>query len=65
MQESVQQQHKALPAGYFCCLMYIKQTNELVPLEDWASGKAAPSLKDDWAQHSRQEVCGQAACSLS
>lgn len=53
----MQRQHRELPPGFFCSLIYIKQTGELLSLEDWASGKAAPGLQQDWAQHSRQQVC--------
>lgn len=52
----MQQQHRELPPGFFCSLIYIKQTGELLSLEDWANGKAAPGLQQDWAQHSRQQV---------
>lgn len=56
VQEEVQQQHTELPSGFFCSLIYIKQTGQLLVLEDWANGKAGADLKEDWAKHSRQEV---------
>jgi hypothetical protein len=59
LQEEIKQQHRELPSGFLCSLIYIKQTGQLLALEDWATGKAGADLQEDWAKHSRQEVSVQ------
>lgn len=47
-----------LPPGFFCSLIYIKQANQLLSLEEWAAGRAGHNLKGSWVQSSREQVGG-------
>lgn len=57
-QEGVQQQHTELPPGFFCSLMFIKQKQQFVSLEDWVNGKACSDLEGRWVRASRKLVGG-------
>lgn len=55
VQEEQQQQHRALPHGFFCNLIFCKQEGQLLWLEDWAAGTVGPKT-GDWVQASREQV---------
>jgi len=55
VQEEQQQQHRALPHGFFCNLIFCKQERQLFWLEDWAAGTVGPKT-GDWVQASREQV---------
>jgi hypothetical protein len=55
-QAELQEQHQELPPGFFCNLIYIKQTGQLLTLEGWATGKEGANVQGDWVQASRRQV---------
>jgi hypothetical protein len=58
LQEALRAQHTKFVDGYFCSLLYVKQTDQLVTMEDWASGKARSKAEGRWVKQSRQLVGG-------